>query len=148
MATTSTVPTFKAALHAALQARPGLAGVKVAYAWPGPPATGEMIAFGATTNDVDIPNMKAGRRQRDEDYVTEIIITIAKPGATPETAMDVEARSYQILGEIEDELADTPQTTPAILWATYAGCEDGWEPLDKGWRWQLTAKVRVRARLT
>lgn len=147
MATTSTVPTFKTALIAALQARSGLQGVTIAYAWPGPTSTAEMVALGRVEDSVDIPIMKAGRRHRDEDYTLDVVIWCSKPGSTPLKANDVEARAYEIKAELEDLLAESPQLITEILWAEYAGHDSEFVPLDKGWAWQLTARVRVRARL-
>lgn len=153
MSTTSTFITFKQAVIDALELKAvaggDLAGVQVAYGWPGPTTARDLIAWGNVAGlEHAIPTVKAGRKQRQETLRVPLVVWVFRPDATPLTVKAVEERAFALLGPVEDTFADTPQVVDAIQWA---GIEDGevvTVPYDKGWAVAITANVQVNARLT
>lgn len=167
MATQSTVPTVKARLVTVFTtalATSGVEGGQVAvhYAWPGVESTAEMVFLGRHPELVGdpftglaarsaIPNMKAGRKQRQESYDVEATIWSFSPDLTAEAAATAEQRAFTIFGEIEDVLADTPKlglTTGIIQRASIEVFEVGLIPFEKGWASVIVPTIKVEARLT
>lgn len=111
MSESSTIPAVKQALFDLLAARPGLAGVQVAWAQPSPDATQQdAIWFEGTTS-----NQKAealGNLRRDETYVMELVVSVLRDG---DTARAAELRMWEICGEIEDTVRENPKPIPAPL---------------------------------
>lgn len=117
MATTSTVPSAKAALTALVAA--ALSGVQVTY---GRPADAELnsecVWIGDTTGRQRVPTIKAGRKARHETYSIDVVCWVdIERGLTSEA----EARAFVLLGEVEDAVADDPSlglataTTPVFF---------------------------------
>lgn len=108
---TSTIPAFKAALFAALLARPALADVQVSYGSPNPNPRPEFIWL----HDVDgAQEARAlGRLARREDMSLEVRISVVKQGRDQQAATE---RAFALLAELED----TVRTDPALD-AQYAG---------------------------
>ena len=104
MADHSTVPAAKAALVALIGA--ALAGVQVTY---GRPADAQLerecVWVGDATGTHRVPVMAAGRKRRQEDYSIEVICWVAKTHGLISAA---EARCFELLGEVEDVVADDP----------------------------------------
>ena len=165
MATTSTVPTVKARLvtvfTTALATASASGGqVPTSYAWPGPSTSAEEQVFLghhpelrdiALNPSHEIPNVKAGRKQREETYQVPVTVWVFDTDSTPDAAATVEARAYTLFGLLEDVLADDPQIGLAqgvIQWAKTAGHVTTLWPFNKGWACSLVFDVDVSARLT
>ena len=103
--TTSSVPTVRAALIAALDARPGLDAVAVTHFWQGDANPQEAIYLGNTTLENDWATVRAGRKTRDELYRIQVHIRSLKPNDWGPTA---ETRVFALLAEIEDLIANDP----------------------------------------
>lgn len=150
MATSSTVPSFCTALLTAMQT--ALPGVQVSAAWPGPESTdNETVFIGDEVADwdVDIPTMKAGRKQRHETYTVTVEAWVAKPGALREaSAGEARTRAVQLIDAVDSLLADDPELIASILHARIIGRTATLVPFDKGWACQATADIQVEARLT
>ena len=150
MPTTTTVPDFLAALVPLIAA--ALPNVKVAASWPGPDAQGdEMVFLGDSVEnwDVDIPTMKAGRKQRQESYDVTVEAWVGKPGELREaSATAARSRAIELIDAIDDLLADTPEIIADIQHARLTGRGATLVPFDKGWACQATATISVAARLT
>lgn len=150
MATRSTVPTVKAALVAALAARPGLAGVKVSWGWPGPEAVAEMVVVGELAAGTQtVPTLRATRVQREERYDLAVTCFAARHDATAADQRLAEERAFALAGEVEDLLASDPRLGLSdIAWARVSQLELASAPADRGWVAQVTVTVSVVARLT
>lgn len=150
MATTTTVPAFLAALETALVS--ALPGVKVSGAWPGPEAQdAEMVFVGDSVDDwdVEIPSIKAGRKQRQESYTVTVEAWVAKPGALrAASAAEARSRAVELIDEIDDFLADNPKLIDSIQHARLVGRGATLVPFGQGWACQATASIEVAARLT
>jgi hypothetical protein len=155
MATTTTVPTIKTQLVSQLQARTNLSGVTIAYSWPGtvmPAGTGpiEVIFLGKVDVDASIPSLKAGRKQRQEDYTLDVVFWVIQPFDRPDRAQDSEARCLVLFNELEDLLAEDPLiglTASTLQWMKIVGWDIEHAPVQKGWATQIVAKLEVHARL-
>lgn len=154
MATVSTVPSVKAGLVAKIAAN---TSVETTYAWPGPQTRSEAIFFGRHPELQDlrvdgtheIPNIKAGRKQRQEAYDLDLTVWAFRPELSSADAQTVEERVFAIAETVEDVLADDPTAglsqvqliqvndVTATLW-----------PFQKGWACELVLQLNVRARLT
>lgn len=162
MATTSTIPTVKAQLvtkftTALATASPSAGQVQVAYAWPGPNTKSEAVFLGyhPELRDIrlesvsEIPTIKAGRKQRQENYTVPVTIWTFHPEYTPDRADDCEARAFVLFGHLEDELADDVQIgLGSIQWARLGDYSSTLWPFNKGWACELVFEVDVQARLT
>lgn len=104
MALHSTVPTAKAALVTLIGT--ALTGVQVTY---GRPADSQLerecVWVGDATGQQRVPTMKAGRKARHETYSIEVVCWVADTRGLISTA---EARCFELVGEIEDVVADDP----------------------------------------
>lgn len=103
--TTSTAPTVRAALIAALDARPGLNGVTVTHFWQGDADTQEAIYLGNTTIINEFAVLRAGRKPREEVYRIQLHVRSLKPTDWGPTA---ETRVFAMIAEVENLLADDP----------------------------------------
>lgn len=148
MPSSSTVPSFKAALVAALQARAGLAGVQVAYRWPGPETLPEGVYLGDVEGTGGIASLKAGRQHRQEAYTVSVICQTFSAAATPVDQDDSEARAFALMAEVEGALADDPKVSSTVDWSEAIGftCES--VPFEHGWATRISVAVRANARLT
>jgi len=103
--TTSTAPTVRATLIAALGARPGLDGVTVTHFWQGDADTQEAIYLGNTTLENEYPVIRSGRKPREETYRIQLHIRSLKPTDWGPTA---EVRAFEMIAEVEDLIAEDP----------------------------------------
>lgn len=103
MATTSSVPTFKAALAAQIQAV--LPDLQVEYSMPGDIMERETLYLGDINGAFEIPTMKAGRKTRNENYALAVIIDVVIPGGL---AQDAELQAFNYAAKLEDILANNP----------------------------------------
>lgn len=154
MATTSTIGTARAQLVSALST--GELLNKVHYAWPGPSVQNGVFEGAWISGIVDwhwqIPNIKAGRKQRQEHYVFELTIWVNKADQNITAAQAAFERCLVLLGEVEDVLADNIQinTTAAnaIQWAAVNIGKAAEMPLERGWGCMITVQIEGNARLT
>lgn len=156
MALHSTVPTVKAQLVSLIDAA---LIVPVTYAWPGPEAAAECVFLGPHPQTADIrldvsseiPTIKAGRKQRQEDYTVRVTVWSFQPELTSEDAATCELRAFTLAGEVEDVLADDPRLGLAvgvIQFSEVASIASTLFPFKSGWACELAIDVNVHARLT
>lgn len=156
MATTSTVPTVKARLVALFDAA---LDVPVTWAWPGPDTAPECVFLGPHPQlaDIrldlssDIPTIKAGRKQRQEEYRVRVTVWSFRPELTSADAEECETRAFDLAAEVEDVLADDPRLgLPAgvIQYAEIESTASTLFPFQAGWACELAIDVAVRARLS
>lgn len=149
MATASTVPAFIDALLAAI--RTALPAVQVVEAWPGPDTADETVFIGEEITEwtLEIPTMKAGRKQRQESYVVTVECWVAKPGALRSVAAgQARTRAIQIIDAVDSLLANTPKLQADVQTAVIDSRGASLVPFGTGWACQSTAEIRVEARLT
>jgi len=148
VATRSTAPTFRAALLAALQARPALSAVPVTYSHPGDARENEAIYLGEVRGSSDIPTIRAARKARQERYTLDVWIDVDAVGPDAQTASE---RAWTLYGELEDILADDPSVgLPAPFWAVLGDFTETlmFDEARRGWGSLLRAGIDVEARLT
>lgn len=155
MATTSTIPTLKAAIIATLDARAGLNGVHVVYAWDGPAMEGESVFLDPpdTTQPgrSQIPTLKAGRKAREETFTVVLVVQVAQAGGTADTAATTEARAYAILAEAENTFADDPGLAAVVGPTGRFILGDHTRTLtafEKGWVSRLEQNIECAVRLS
>lgn len=150
MPTSSTVPAFLDSLLAQIGSE--LSDVQVSSAWPGPNATeNESVFIGDSIDNwnVEIPTMKAGRKQRQETYSLTVEAWVAVPGELrQDSAAAARSRAIELIDALDSLLADDPDLGEPILWARLTDRSATLVPFDKGWACQATATIDVEARLT
>lgn len=152
MPTTSTLGLAWQALVTAIDTG-ALAG-RVFYAWPGPQAAQQNYEVAWVNGAVkdwaqEIPTIKAGRKQRQETYTLEVIIWVAKPELTSETAKTVVDRALLLADVVDDALANDVQVGELnVQWAMLAKREMDLVPYESGWGAQIVLSVEAHARLT
>lgn len=129
-----------------------LAG-NVSYAWPGPEvAKGrhELLWVDRVRDwTQNVPNMKAGRKQRQESYVFELVLWVAKPELTAATAVECDERAVELLDVVDDALADDVQLGETDLhWLLLTDRAHDLIPYETGWACQIVLSVEGSARLT
>lgn len=149
--TTSTLGVFRAALVTAFDTDV-LAG-KVYYAWPGPQvAKGahEVLWFDEIPQwSQGIPNMKAGRKQRQETYTLEGVLWVAQPDTGVTGAQACFERALVLAAVCENALADDVQVgETGIQWSLLADRTAALIPHENGWAALLTMRFEGNARLT
>lgn len=129
----------------------------VFYAWPGPECPDEAVFLGPhpQTDDIridvdnDIPTVKAGRKQGQEEYTVLVTIWQFRPDLSADGAEDCETRAEDIYDEVYDVFADDPQIgLTSIQWAKVTGFSSTLLPFQKGWACEWRTEVTVNARLT
>lgn len=151
MPTTSTLGIFRAALVVALDT--GELTDKVHYAWPG-----SQIAKGAHEvfwfDEIPewsqtIPNIKAGRKQRQETYTLEGVLWVAKPDVGVDGAQATFERALVLAAVPENVLADNVQLGETdIQWGLLAERTPALIPYEKGWAAMIVMRFEGNARLT
>jgi hypothetical protein len=149
--TTSTLGLFRAALVTALDT--GALADKVHYAWPGPQiAKGahEVLWFDEIPEwSQTIPNMKAGRKQRQETYTLEGVLWVAKPDVGVDGAQETFERALVLAAVAENALADDVQLgETGIQWGLLAERTPALIPHEKGWAAMIVMRFEGNARLT
>lgn len=102
---TSSIPTFKAALQTALVALQSstLAGVQVAYGSPMPSPQPELIMLADVQGNQSLVTL--GRQRRDEDYDLDVYVRVQRV-TTDQKA--VTERAFTIAGIVESSLRTDP----------------------------------------
>jgi hypothetical protein len=147
MATTSTVPTVKAALASLLVT--AIDDADTVHVTQGRPQealiNSQQVIVGAVSYSSEIANLKSGRKQRDETYSIEVVFLAAFPGGTPDEA---ETAVWAHFAHLEDILADDPTLGVADLaWATLGQVEGDVAIEQSGPIAWITADVNCKARL-
>lgn len=98
---------IKKALFDALTEAPGLSGVQVEYAYPGPQVDRELIHGGKVEGSQSYPVMRggSGRHPRKEILTLKVHIVVSIPGSSP---YEVELRCAELSAELENFLAASP----------------------------------------
>lgn len=148
MALTSTLPAVKTALLAALQADGALAGIQVSRSWPGDTLQQNAVWMGEATAHNTIPVVRGARVAREENITVDVYINCQCPGADASAA---EAQAFEILGEVENILANDPTLgrTDGVIKAYVESWQlkEGLSQSRLGWASQIIAGVAVQARL-
>lgn len=148
MGTTSSVP---AVLDAFLDlVNLSLDGVTAYEQWPGPSAAPEMVVLGEIEWDnEEIATIKAGRKQRQEDWAVEFeVFVFHTPGTVPDDPKPARDRAYAIFAEIEDVCANDPKLGVGIQYAGLRPTSAGPRKFEKGWAYRIACRLYVFARLT
>lgn len=129
-----------------------LAG-NVYYAWPGPEVAKGRHELLWVDRVVDwtqeVPNMKAGRKQRQESYTFELVLWVAMPELTAATAVECDERAVELLDVVDDALADDVQLGETDLhWLLLTDRAHDLIPYETGWACQIVLSVEGQARLT
>lgn len=156
MATTSSLPSVKAALLALLTTEFSGTDVSVSYAWTGanlPQAVylgrREDVPTWTSVIDSDIATIKAGRKWRDENYTIELTAETWRSDVRPEDAAEVDAQAFTFIAEVEDVLANDPKLgLTSIQWAKVRTIEVTGRVDGSGWVVVALITLEVRARLT
>lgn len=152
MATTSTVLAAWRALASTVDTGE-LAG-KVHFAWPGPRAKGaKEIAWVDDITDYTstIPTIKAGRKQRQESYVLELVLWVTRPQGdnAPAAAEATLGRALDLWAVVEGALADDVQLGEAgVQHFELAEVLLDMVPFEQSWGCQIVGRIDVEARLT
>lgn len=98
---TSTIPAFKSALVARLQADTDLAGVQVTYGLPAPKGPDrEWVWVGNAQATQETAAM--GQRRREEEWTQEVVVSCLTP--VRESQETLTERAFEIAGVVEDSL--------------------------------------------
>lgn len=125
----------------------------VYYAWPGPEAAKnrhELLWVDRVRDwTQEVPNMKAGRKQRQESYTFELVLWVARPELTAETAVHCDERAIELMNVVDDGLADDVQLSETALhWLLLTDRAHDLIPYETGWGCQIVLSVQGQARLT
>lgn len=151
MPTTTTIGTARARLVVVCNA--GEMDGKFHYAWPGPQiASGaHEVAWISNVTDWEqtIPNIKAGRKQRQETYKFELTLWVAQPDTGVDGAQACFERTLALMTVLENELADDVQAgTHDVHWLQLTERVPDLVPYENGWACMVVSTVEGQARLT
>lgn len=96
---TSTIPAYKAALHAALEARVELRNVQVSYGAPLPAPADELVWLAGVEGEQEAAAL--GAQRREETFRLTIIIDVFVQGQNQRAATD---RAFELMAIIETVL--------------------------------------------
>ena len=157
MATTSTVPTVKAQLVTKITT--AITPIPAYSAWPGPKTPPKCVFLGPHPETADIrldlsssiPTIKAGRKQRQEEYTVRVTVWTFRPDLTTVDAQTCETEAFAVLADIEDELADDPRIglgVAVVQFLEVTSVASTLFPFQAGWACELAVDIAVRARLS
>lgn len=139
----STVPAFKAALAAALAARPALHDVQVAYGAPLPAPAREFLWLADVEGEQEPAAL--GAQRREESYLLTVIANALREGQDQQAATE---RAFELVAELEDVLRDDGSLSQTVRFAQVAGPFRLEEmSSDTARAAQVTVTVAVRARI-
>lgn len=116
MPSTSTVPTSKTAILAAIATRSALTGIQQEWAHPGPSIEAESIFLGGVESNDEPATM--GNQKRDEFYTVEVIVSVQQGG---DDAKTIEVRMWALVAEVEQAIRADSTLGAAVLSAQIAG---------------------------
>lgn len=137
---------IKAALVAALDAKPVLDGVAVSHGWPGKHLAREHVWLGRTAGEITYPFEMAGNKIRQDDYTVTVWFMASEPGGT---LAEVEARAQVMWSALDDLLAAGEFSGRAeAMWTLEGGAVEGpdSELTDEGAVAFIRADVSISAR--
>lgn len=141
--TASSIPAFKAALLAALQARSNLKGVQVTYGGPWPFPEPEWIWLAGVTGNQAAAAV--GNQRREERYQLSILIRVTQTGN--ESAQPTTERCFALFNEIEQTLRADATVGGAVRESYPTGpIELGEDVTEDGSQWVSELLVTVEAR--
>ncbi|MBT9156865.1 MAG: hypothetical protein DDT37_01856 [Firmicutes bacterium] len=120
----STIPRFKGALLARLQADAGLAGIQISWGNPHPARLAdELIIIDAATALQTSGSL--GARERDERYRLDIIVSVSGPARA--TQQSLEERAFALAAVIEKSITDWRESglPQGVLWVQVEGISSG-----------------------
>lgn len=153
--TTTTVAAARAQLVTAL-AVGELAEVdgvpKVHYAWPGPhiaQGAHEMVYVERIRDWTQrIPTIKAGRKQRDEEFTFDLGLWVSQPDTDADGAQQCFERAIELHNEIDNAIADDVQLGLTTLkWSELTDRTVEQFPHQRGWACFIGMSITGRARL-
>lgn len=108
---TSSIPTFKAALQTALVALQSttLSGVQVAYGSPMPNPRAEIIMLADVTGNQE--PITLGRQRRDEDYDLDVYVRVQRVTVDQQAVTE---RAFVIAGIVESLLRTDPTLSSTV----------------------------------
>jgi hypothetical protein len=141
----SSVPAFLTAWRAAMQARPGMAGVGVFTAHPGDELPAEALVVDRVTTEQSWAAL--GRLKREEQFTAFVVCHVAKAGAGEDVAAQARARAYALTGELADALRADPGVAGTVRVAAYVRDELR-QGTGNGTRWaQVEVQVEAQQRI-
>lgn len=121
-------------------------------AWPGPEAAKEMIVLGQVDWTVyAIPTIKAGRKQRQEEFEIEFeVYVVGGAGTSPASPKVARDRAFELFTFIEDNLADDVSAGlgfESIQHIQVHPKESGPRTFERGWMYRIAGAIAVASRL-
>ncbi|MDQ3107514.1 MAG: hypothetical protein M3Q68_06870 [Actinomycetota bacterium] len=141
------MPAVKAALVALLTTAINDATVQVVWGRPQDSLVSRQCVYIADVSYAsEIANIKSGRKQRDERYTVDVVISIYLPRGESQTC---EERAYALLDSLENVLADDPTLggVDGLGWAVLGNVSVATVQLKEGPNCVIVADVDVLARL-
>lgn len=108
----SSIPAFKAALVARLQARAALADVQVSYGPPLPNRQNESVWIGDAEGEQAWSSFGTGGTPRSEEYEVRVVFYVLHRGSTDTQKAD--ERCFVLLAELESELRSDPSVNSTV----------------------------------
>lgn len=144
----STIPAAKAALLSALQARPGLSGVLVAWGASAKPATQSEAIYVDDATEVEREWISLGAQRLDEIYTLQVRVESTAYGDGSDVRQGVEDRLWTLVAEVEQAVRDdlTLGGTLHGKGAKPAGVEPLTFPTDEGWIAHALVRIDCMAR--
>lgn len=145
MATHSTVPAVSAAIVSVVA--PALPGVQVVEGRPADSLLQrECVYTGQVTGHHAIANIKAGRKQRNENYTIDVVCSVLQARGTVAAARN---RAYELVAAVEDALANDPflGAVDGLIAATAGGFRDVSDFVKEGPAAVVVLEVECSARL-
>lgn len=149
MPTASIVPAYKTALLAAWVA--AVPTVPASQRWPGPSTKSEQMFLGESRSEQDIEALTAGRQWRHELAELEVIFWTWRSSKTPTDSATADTWVFAQYAALDSILALDPKlggVTGTAGWSVVTAHETTSFPFETGWAVQLTATIRIDARLT
>jgi hypothetical protein len=144
----TTAVAVKKALIEALKTAPALAGVQVAYSYPGRTAQREIVYGGKVTFDQAHAGARAGSRPaRDETGTVTLIVEVAQAGNEDAYASDLRA---QVIGTAIEEYVEGNLNLGGLAGLLFCGMTGGElesATNDDDWTSYLVYRVAFRSRI-
>lgn len=108
--TSSTIPSFAAAMIAACRARPALKNVPMSDGLPeaGVLDGSEWIAFLDVEFEQTTRGMDVSSRPRQEDYTQAVMINVVQSGRGQDAQAKASSRALELFTELEQSIRDNP----------------------------------------
>lgn len=156
-----TLITASLVTNAATLTAAGIVDAAAEYAWPGPNAVPDLIFLGAHPDlvpnpllassplDSEDPVMKAGRRQRQQDFDIEVTCWSFRPDLSPLDARSAEVGGQALFDIVDGVVADNVRLgLTTIQNAEMTSGNPALVPFQSGWASVFRPVIRVRSRLT